>query len=150
MGWCDSRSFCLCGLILLVGCGGSRGPDMEQLKKLNKGSLKELVKVGGQVTVDGESKAGVDIYLHPPGGGPVLKNTSTDAEGKFCWSSFKACDGVEVGEYKVSFAYVLKTNKKGEGDDLLKKRYDQYKSKFNLKVESGSPQEDLKYELTTK
>lgn len=139
---------------MLTGCG-SRMSDKELIEKVTGSAVKTTVPVAGTITVDGEPQKGVVVTLYTtddkkvPGAEVVF----TDRSGKFQYTTYKSGDGIEPGEYKLTFEW-LKPKKDGgefEGPDKLKGRYSNpAKSEFKLLVETGKPQTDLKYELTTK
>jgi hypothetical protein len=138
-------------IVVLIGCSSQNTPSKEDLKKMSGGELKEVVPVSGRVTVDGEAEKAVYIELYKPSGGKPVSKAKTDEKGNFCFSTHTACDGIEPGEYKVKFKWMPKMNRKGEGEDLLKGRYDDpEKSEFKLRVEKGVPQKEIQYELSTK
>ena len=150
--------FCLVLTCLLVvaGCGGTVS-DEEKLTGMLGAAPSEVVPTGGAVTVDGGPAEGVCVLLHkadlklPLEEVPVVK---TDAEGKFSFTTYKAADGLPPGDYVLTFLWqhhrIAKGNK-FSGDDKLNGRYsDPQKSGIALKVVSGVPQQELKFELTSK
>jgi hypothetical protein len=139
-------------LSFVVGCGGESNAQLKKrLEKVSGGKMKVVVPVSGKVTVDGKAAAGVDISIHKMTGGNPLRTTSTDKDGKYCWSTYLTCDGLEAGEYKITIKYIPKTNHKGEGTDVLGGQYaDPAKSEYKLTVAEGSPQKDVNYDLATK
>ena len=74
----------------------------------------------------------------------------TDADGKYAWSTNLPNDGVEPGQYIVTFKYVPKSKKNEQlGEDLFKGKYaNPTKSEYKLTVEADQPQTDVNYELT--
>ena len=150
--WYGYRCFSVCLLTLVAGCGSSNDHfSKAHLEKIAGGKLKEVVPVSGIVTVDGEPVFGVNINLHQSTGGDPIRTVTTDDKGSYCWSTHVNCDGLEPGEYKLTFTYTPKSKPKGRGEDLLKGRYeDPQKSEITLSVQKGTPKKDLKYELTTK
>lgn len=140
-------------LVLVSGCGSDKA-DMspERLRKLaGTDSLETVVPISGNVVIDGESAVGVNVYLYAEVPSTPLKESRTDDEGHFCFTTYVACDGVKPGNYKLGFEYVPKMKKNGTGPDLFKGKYkNPAKNDFKLTVEEGSPQTDLNYELKLK
>lgn len=146
------------GLSLISGCGGDGKTDVtkDRLKAMAGGQLKDVVVVKGVVTIDGSPVKGVNLFLYRENelANPV-KEAQTDDQGKYCWSTSTACDGLEPGIYGVGFTYVPKAKKDGSGVDALKGKYrnpqkNKIEFKMELKVEKGAPQENVNYELVTK
>jgi hypothetical protein len=118
---------------------------------MSGGKIKDVVAVSGKVTLDGAPQEKIVICLHAKADGNLLTQTETNADGTYCWAKYKPCDGVEAGEYKLTFQYRPKANRKGEGVDVLEKKYgNPKKSEILLTVEAGKPQKDVNYELVTK
>lgn len=118
---------------------------------------KVTIPVRGEVYVDGQPAAMLQIQCHPVGGmdreDPTVTQAITDQEGKFQLSTYEAGDGVPLGEYKLTFVWqdfsVLSASY--SGPDKLKKRYSNPdSSEFPLTVEQGSPIDLGRIELTTK
>ena len=145
---------CLLGLASLSGCMNDNKKDVseQRLKSMAGGELKEVVAIGGVVSIDGSPAAGVNLFLYRGGNaGSPIKECRTDEDGKYCWSTYLACDGVEPGTYLVGFTHIPNPKKNGTGVDLFKGKFqDPTKNKFELKVESGSPDDDVNYDLVTK
>jgi hypothetical protein len=143
----------LVALMLIIGCG-SGADDMSEarLTKMAGGKLKDVVPVSGTVSVDGAPQKGVNLYLYKKGvPGQSIAECRTDSEGRYCWTTHIACDGLVPGSYRLGFTYVPKQKSNDKGVDLFEGRYsDPMKNDFSLTVEDGSPQEDENYELTTK
>ena len=148
-----------CGLLLtvtmLVGCG-ARMSEKEQIEKVTGSAMKSTVPVSGLITVDGEPQKGVVVTVYSADGSKKIALNSvtyTEKDGKFSFTTYKFGDGLEPGDYKLTFE-LLKVKKGGgefEGPDKLKGRYSNpAKSEISLSVAAGKPQTDLKYELTTK
>lgn len=145
-------------ILLLAGCGsGGADASKERLKQMAGGTLKELVPVSGKVLVDGEAKKGVSLFLHRVDAAKKeapIADCRTNNEGTYCWSTHAPCDGLEPGEYRVTFRYVpkLKRNESNEvSDDQFKGKYgDHTKSQYKLSVVKGTPQTGVDYELKTK
>ena len=149
------RSSCVCvfTFLLITGCGGSGADDAskERLAQMAGGKLAEVVPVGGKVLVDGEAKAGVNLYLYSSDGSKLTGQSRTDSDGTYCWSTSLACDGIEAGSYRVAFRYIPK-EKKNDSDekalDLFKSRYSNpMKVEYLLTVAAGTPQPAVNYEL---
>lgn len=148
--------FCvfLMSFAALSGCSDGTKDDAseERLKAMAGGTLKEVVPVKGVVNVDGVPTEGVNLYLYRDGEfySPI-KDCRTDKEGKYCWSTNLACDGIEPGKYKLAFTYIPKPKKNDTGVDLFKKKYQNpVKNKFELTVVQGTPQEAANYDLKLK
>lgn len=115
------------------------------------GDLKPVVAIGGIVTVDGNPEAGVNVFLYREGNPNPIKESRTDDEGHYCWSSYLPCDGIEPGNYLVGFAYVPKAKKDGTGVDLFKGKYaDPIKNAMKLTVVEDTPDTDVNYDLKLK
>jgi len=108
--------------------------------------------VKGTVTVDGTAQGGVDVFVYKGTDAKPVAQTFTDSKGKYCWATYGECDGIEPGEYTLTFEYVKKKKKyREDGDDSLNGRYkDPAKSEFKLIVEKGKPQPDVNYVLHSK
>lgn len=153
-----SSRYLLFGLIMTaaLGCGDTDKGEVtaEQLAEMAGGSLKEVVPVSGKVLVDGTPTANVNLYLYSADGVNRLRQCRTGADGSYSWSTYVNGDGLEPGEYRITFRHILeeRENDNSEAtDDLFKSRYSKPKdSKFSLKVEAKTPQKDLNYELTMK
>ncbi len=144
---------CLLGLVSFSGCGGDGKTDAtkERLKSMAGGQLKDVVAVKGVVNIDGSPAAGVNLFLYREGENSSSRECRTDEKGKYCWTSYLACDGLEPGTYALGFTHVPKPKKNGTGVDSFKGKYqDPKKSKFELRVEKGKPQTDANYDLVTK
>lgn len=153
-----SRHYAL-GYFLVVsfslGCGDAKKDvSKERLEKMAGGALKNVVPVSGTVRVDGEPKAGVNLYLHPDTGGEAITTCRTKEDGTYCWSTYTTCDGLPAGKYRLAFRLVpqMKRNDRNEAsDDLFKGKFaNPGKIEYLLTVEDGSPQTDANYELSTK
>lgn len=144
-----SRRVLASGLLFIVGCGsGSNLPSEADLKKLAGGKLKVVVPVSGKVTLDGSPAEDVTMYLNPGAGtgNTPPKVVRTGPAGDYCWATYRPCDGVEPGQYKLTF----KKLRKRSDEDLLKGRYaDPQKSEYTLTVEEGKPQKDVNFELSS-
>jgi len=148
--WRRSPVLFLLAFALLAGCSDKAKEDVskERLEQLAGGSLQEVVPVSGKVLIDGAPAEGVNIYLYDEAGATQLKNARTDKEGKYCWSTYTLCDGLEPGSYKLTFVHIPKPKKNGTGEDLLKRKYrNARQSEFKLTVQKGTPQTDVNYEL---
>lgn len=145
---------CLLVLASLSGCMNDNKKDMskERLKSMAGGELKEVVAVGGVVNIDGNPAPGVNLFLYRQGDtvNPI-KECRTDEDGHYCWSTYLACDGLEPGTYLLGFTHVPKPKKNGTGVDMFKGKYqDPKRNKFELKVEQGTSDDEVNYDLVTK
>ena len=138
-------------IVLIGGCGGANSPSKADLEKRIGKPLTEVAAVSGIVNLDGTPTDGVNISLYGPTSGTSIKNARTDRGGKFCFTTYLECDGLEPGEYKLTFMHVPKEKERGPVEDLLNGKYsDPKKTEFTLTVEKGKPQKNLKYDLTSK
>lgn len=141
------------GLLLVIGAGcgdGKNDASEERLAKMAGGKLQETFPVSGKVLVDGEPREGVMILLYKEGALPATSCT-TDEKGEYCWSTNKACDGLEPGKYRLGFQYFAKQKKNDSGQDLFKGKYNNpLKSEFALEVREGSAQTGVNFELKLK
>lgn len=143
---------CLHVLVALSGCGDAKTDvSNERLTAMAGGKLKEVVPVSGKVLIDGEPAQGVNIYLHKDGGPTPVANTRTSDDGTYCWSTYRNCDGLEPGSYKLGFEHIPNPKKNDTGIDLFKGKFkNPMRNDFNLTVESDSPQTDVDYDLKLK
>lgn len=113
------------------------------------GTLKEAVPVSGIVNVDGAPASDVYLYAHLASVEQPPVQARTDKDGKFCFSTNLLCDGLPAGEYSLTFRLMPDIPKNKEiGPDLFKGKYkNPKKSEYNIKVEAGKPQTDVKIEL---
>lgn len=145
-------------ILLIAGCGPSDADvSKKRLESMAGGTLKDVTPVSGKVTVDGEAKGGVNLYLYRADaakGTAQVMDCRTKPDGTYCWTTHMSCDGIEPGEYKVAFRFVpkLKQNDSNEiSGDVFKGKYaDSTKSEFKLTVAKGTPQTDVNYELKSK
>ena len=147
-----STSICLLTVLLIVGCGSDKGDATKaRLKAMAGGELKVVVPVSGTVLVDGQPVTGVLLQLWSSNTSEKpRKSVVAGADGKYCWSTYTPCDGLEPGAYKLTFKH-LKDPKKEKSEDLFKGRYsDVSNSKYELTVEAGMSQQDVDYELNSK
>jgi len=145
-GW----GVCLAALVLLAGCSDKSKDDVskERLEQMSGEALKELVPVSGVVKVDGAPQAGVNLYLYDEAGTREITSARTDAEGKYCWSTYQACDGLPAGSYLLAFDYIPKPRKNDTGVDLFRGKYRNPRTgKYKLTVVAGTPQTDVNYEF---
>ena len=145
-----STCICILAVLLTVGCG-SNGVTKDRLKAKAGGQLKSVVPVSGKVLVDAQPVSGVLLQLYSTSNSEKpLKSAIAGDDGKYCWSTYTACDGLEPGGYKVTFKH-LKNPTKEKSEDLFKGRYsDVSKSQYELVVEAGKPQEKVDYDLNSK
>jgi hypothetical protein len=139
--------------LLFAGCGDKTKTDVsdERLKEMAGGELKEVVEIRGTIFLDGEPTEGINLSLYDAATGKQVSTARTDADGKYCWSTYDNCDGVAPGEYVVTFTYVPKQKKNDTGADEFGGKYGNIRgSKFKVTVESGKPQTTVNYELEGK
>ncbi len=149
----------LCSLLVILavmtlsGCGGDGKGDLskERLASMSGGKLVEATPLSGVVLVDGSPAEHVYIYANSEAAaqGSILRYCRTNKEGKFCFTTNLECDGLESGNYALTFKLMPKVDK-GEdiGPDLFKGKYkNPKKSEYNIKVEAGKPQTEVKIEL---
>ncbi len=107
---------------------------------------KETFPVTGQVLVDGQPAAQLQVLCHNVAGldaeHPTFSQAVTNAEGKFKIATYEQADGVPEGEYVLTFAWqefnALQVGY--SGPDKLKGKYSNPKtSQFRFKVEKGKP-----------
>ena len=137
-------------VLLLSGCGSGVDVSEEALDQMAGGKRKETGAVSGKVSIGGTPSGDVVIYAYPKEGGvKPVGETRTAQDGTYCWTTYKMCDGLPAGEYRMAFVHTPKEGKgKKVGEDLLQGRYkDPTKSEFFLVVVSGTPQTDVNYEL---
>ena len=144
---------CLSAVILIAGCSNSKNDvSKERLEKMSGGALKKVVPVSGKISVDGKAEKNVNLYLYKQGefATPVT-TVRTGDDGSYCLTTYLTCDGVEAGEYVVTFDYIPKPKKNDSGKDEFKGKYkNPAKSEFKLSVKEGTPQKDVNYELKLK
>ncbi len=65
--------------------------------------------VTGQIYVDGQPAAGLQVECHSVSGmdsaAPTVSATTTDPDGKFAISTYLSGDGVPEGEYRLTFVW---------------------------------------------
>jgi 5-hydroxyisourate hydrolase-like protein (transthyretin family) len=111
--------------------------------------------VTGQVLVDGSPAEGVSVTCQDVNGvdkeNPTVSGATTDQDGSFAISTYKAGDGVPDGDYVLTF-FLAEMNPftKEFGPDKLNDRYkDPKTSKFKFSMR-GAPVEVETIELSTK
>jgi 5-hydroxyisourate hydrolase-like protein (transthyretin family) len=118
---------------------------------------KVTVPVSGEVYVDGQPAATLQVQCHPLAGmdkeQPTITQAITGDDGKFQLATYEAGDGAPLGEYKLTFVWqdfsVIAAS--FSGPDKLKDRYNDPKSsEVTLKVEEGAPIDLGRIELSTK
>ena len=145
-------SICILAVLLIAGCGSDKqDASKDRLKAMAGGELKDVVPVSGKVLVDGQPVSGVLLQLWSSNNSEKpLKKLVAGADGKYCWSTYTTCDGLEPGAYKLTFKH-LKNPKKEKSEDLFQGRYsDVSKTEHELTVETGKPQKGVDYQLTSK
>jgi 5-hydroxyisourate hydrolase-like protein (transthyretin family) len=117
---------------------------------------KVTVPVRGEVYVDGQPAAMLQIECHPLEGldkeQPTITQAVTDDEGRFQLATYEAGDGAPLGEYQLTFVWQnFSAMAAGfSGPDKLKGRYkDPKSSEVSLKVEKGAPIDLGRIELST-
>jgi hypothetical protein len=123
--------------------------------KEEEGDRKGTYRVTGQVLVDGAPVEGVAVTCLDVNGidkeNPTVSGATTDNDGNFAISTYKAGDGVPDGDYVLTF-FLAEMNPftKEYGPDKLNDAYkDPKTSKFKFSV-NGAPTELDTIELSTK
>ena len=151
MMWRSNVLLVLSALLLLTGCDGERDTSKSALEEMAGGSLKETIPVSGTVFIDGTPTGSVIIYAYTDESGTkAVAQTTTGADGKYCWTTHQACDGIPPGKYNLAFAHVPDEGKgKKQGEDTLKNKYrNPNKNAITLEVSSGGqPQTGVDYKL---
>lgn len=150
MAWRLNGVLIFAVLAALVGCGGGTEVSDSELVDMAGGELSETVPVSGTITIDGTPTKNVVIYAYNSTSGmEAFAETKSQEDGTYCWSTYKACDGIAPGEYKLAFAYIPKDGKGGNpGKDELGGKYrNPMEGGFELSVQSGVPQEGVDYKL---
>jgi len=145
-------SFCIFTVLLIVGCGSSSSDASKaRIKAMAGGELKNVVPVSGKVLVDGQSVSGVLLQLWSSNSSEKpRKNLIAGADGKYCWSTYNVCDGLEPGAYKLTFKHLKDPEKEKERGFVPGRYGDASNSKYELTVEAGNPQVNVDYDLNTK
>jgi hypothetical protein len=150
----------ICVVFTLTSCGGGPRPG-SNIKRA------PTVKVSGEVTVDGNAAEGVMIACIPQGNyehpeAATLLNATSDADGRFVFTTYDLNDGLPPGEYALTFIWPKpkegpmgiakrQTNAEKLASDQLNRKYDSAaKSPAKITVEKGNPLEMETIELTTK
>lgn len=145
-----SKILAVFSLLLLVGCGSGRDVSDEALESMIGDKLKETIPVSGVVTVNGTPTGKVTMlaYTKESGMKPVADIT-TEEDGTYCWTTYRSCDGLPAGDYRLAFKHIPKEGKgKDRGDDAFGGKYSNpMEHDFTLTVASGSPQTDVNYDL---
>jgi hypothetical protein len=118
---------------------------------------KETFPVTGEVYVDGEPAAQLQVTCHDLAGidkeHPTFSQAFTNESGRFEIATYEAADGVPEGEYVLTFMWGQLNLISGGygGPDKLNGRYtDPGASQHRFKVEAGKPTNLGRIELTTK
>ena len=105
----------------------------------------------GVVEVDGEPADGLTIECHPEPGSSEIKSpmyATTEPDGSFSFGLYKKGGGIPAGKYNLVFKWEDFGNSK---KDKLKGAYaDPRKSKFNVTIVEGEPNNLDTIELSTK
>ena len=120
---------CLCGLLLLAGCGDDRPAR---------------VPVSGQVLIDGEPLTKGTVRVIPQGSRASRGNIGED--GRFVLNCYEAGDGVVVGTHSVAISANEPIGDSGMKWHAPKKYANQRTSGLEITVEK-EPKE-VKFELT--
>ncbi len=144
----------IAGCFLLVGAA-SVCLTITACSKTDTGR-KVTIPVRGEVYVDGQPAAMLQVQCHPVGGidreDPTVTQAVTDKEGRFQLSTYEAGDGAPLGEYKLTFVWqdFSMISASYSGPDKLKNRYrNPDSSEFTLTVEQGSAIDLGRIELST-
>jgi hypothetical protein len=134
-------------VILVIGfvCGAcAKAPDR-----------KATYPVTGTIKVDGKAVEQLAVTCHDTKGidkaDPTVSAAFTDAEGKFQVSTFKAGDGVPVGDYVLTFAWgeMNLLTMQYSGDKFKGKYADPKTSTHKFTVKEGVPTDLGTIDLTT-
>ncbi|MEQ1828677.1 MAG: hypothetical protein ABL921_22130 [Pirellula sp.] len=132
-------------LSMASGCGESHPNE------------KQVFKIAGNVTVDGNAVGEIQVALHDAAGPdnkqPTYPQGFTNPDGTIRISTYVEGDGAPAGEYKVTFAwqeYNLMSRSFSGPDKLNKKYSDPKTTPFTLSLGPGKPNDLGKVELTTK
>lgn len=148
---CRLQFLSLLSVMLMVGCGNPYERTDEDLEAMAGEPLKETVPVSGTVTLDGFPAPGLMIYAYTrESGTEAADRCDVRDDGTFCFSHYRACDGMQPGSYRLGFAQFDDNVKWNERTDLLEGKYSNpMKHDFVLEVVSGEAQSGLLYELTS-
>ena len=155
-----SRTLVFSGLMLIAaisfsGCSGGQSED-ERIAKVVGATRKSVVPVKGTITVNGKTEKGVVLTLYNADGTQMIPTSDayTNDKGEFLFTTYVKGDGLEPGEYRVTFEWLKMVNKGGidfQGSDKFKGKYSSpAKTEFKLVVQEGLPQTNLSYELVVK
>ena len=118
---------------------------------------KDTYPVTGEVYVDAQPAAELQVYCHSVAGidamDPTVSSALTDKTGKFEISTYESADGVPEGEYVLTFTWKEYSPITGgyDGKDKLDGRYSNPKqSRFRFKVEKQKRTELERIHLSTK
>ncbi|MCL4206365.1 MAG: hypothetical protein KJ000_28115 [Pirellulaceae bacterium] len=120
-------------------------------------SGKATFPVTGQVYVDGQTAAGLQVNLHPLEGfdaaDPTVSSAVTEQDGRFAVSTYRAGDGAPEGQYALTFEWKKfdLISKTYSGPDQLNGRCsDPQKSPWRCSVNRGQPTDMGRIELSAK
>ncbi len=136
-------------VILVIGfiCGACTNKAQDR---------KATYPVTGTIQVDGKAVDKLAVTCHDTKGidkaDPTVSAAFTDAEGNFKISTFKAGDGVPVGDYVLTFAWgeMNLLTMQYSGDKFNGKYADSKTSTHKFTVKEGVPTELGTIDLTTK
>ncbi len=118
---------------------------------------KATYPVTGEVYVDGQPVGELKVTCHSVKGldkaNPTSSSALTDEDGTFAISTYYEGDGVPEGDYVLTFFWGINRPMRGryDGPDKLNERYDDpARSTFKFSVESGTPTDLGRLDLTTK
>ena len=148
-----------CAICFTTSCGRkAAGPKIAKAP---------VVKVSGEVTVDGKAEAGIRVRCIPQGQFAYSKELAetvntfraiTDENGKFSMQTYEAGDGLPPGEYGITFIWPAadegmrkRDTKQLRAADRLGQKYDVVReTSLRFKVTEGEPLELELFKLVTK
>ncbi len=158
----------ICAVLFLLGCG--KTSEQQRIESVTGAPLKLVVPFSGIVEVDGEPTGGVQLTAHnsddvygqkDPSQNARIATTYSRPDGRFSFTTYREGDGVEPGDYKITFQWFDENPMGGPGrprdvitktsaKDKLGGRYsDPVESEFDISVAPGTPRKDLKFDLAT-
>ena len=96
----------LVATVFLAGCG--RQSEDDRIAKVVGAARKKVVPVKGTIAVDGKPEKGVILTLHNADGSRTIptSDTYTNDKGEFAFTTYVKGDGLEPGEYRVTFEWL--------------------------------------------